>query len=575
MFACGVSGFVYIVLYHRDWLNISFLKSLVITISHIYALTLALWLMAYGLVHLPRQIWENAGHYEERLQKAYIKLPALKEKMEDSKFELTDLSARIATLDGLDPPIEYRDWCLQLIRDVPDEFNTGSQHHSYTFATEDPLTTSDITRHTLHELSLKLHRLKWSYNHNLITYEQRIHETIRLEDEVNSKHLGELSYRDAGESRGHNAWLTRNSKYNYTWANYITPIGGTVLALCITLISVVVVESEIFHGIRISLIRLATNSITKHPAGVSIMAIMVVCIPFLTYMLVCALTSLFQVKIFDIYHVESNQSSDPVSLIFFVSYACRLTIPLSYNFLMLLDTDFAKESSFQKFLGGSIKLISLGKFLNDLLPRLVVIPMCLTFFHVWDKVRDKLRGNFLFDYLFDEFDFYDSDENDQDENQNQNQNQNQSQDQAQIHINNEDNIGVSRDISLAREGKQIVQQYVDDVDYNTPLRTFNITQRMVVVDEASDLETSNWLSQIGEGVKGLFSKLRLNTDGVDHLRTYNLLSGHEGGRIALDADDSRASRISSDSGISLSTTYDSDNAILPDEDIRNMGDEQR
>ncbi|VEU20279.1 DEKNAAC101122 [Brettanomyces naardenensis] len=530
MFGCCAVGFFYIVAYHRDWLNFLFLKSLVITISHIYALTLALFLMAHGLIRLPRQTWEESGHYEQRLHNSYLTLPIMREKMEDSKFELTELCSKISTLDNLDPPLQYRDWCLQLVRDIPEEFKPENtqQRYSFSLASEDPLTTGDITHSNLHELSLNLHRLRWKYNHNLITFYQNVQQAIKLEDEVNSKFSGELTYRT--KSNGF-----KSSKVNYTIANYVAPAWGIFFAACLACLTIIVVESEVLHGMKISLIKLVTAYLTATPGDASIMVILTICVPFLTYMLYSALTSLFQVKIFDIYHVESNQSSDPVSTIFFISYACRLTIPLSYNFLMLLDTDFAKDSSFQKFLGSSIKLISLGNFLNDILPRLIVIPMCLTFFRVWEKVKGKLKGNFVFDYFFDEFDFYDDDEDDGDQ----------------------ETGGQGREANLIREAKQIIQQYVDDP---TPIRS---------LQTAPDSDRSGFFDTIGERFSELASHFYTGSEGIGHLRRYNLLSGREGGGISLSGTPSRSS---SHSGISLNTNYDADNVILPDEEIQRMDD---
>lgn len=514
MLCCCIVGLVYMLIHHKDWVTFQFLKGLVITVSHIYALTLALWLMAHGLIAIPRVTYEKVGRLDSRLQKQYLEIPALKEKMDDSKFELTELCAKISTLGSLDPPIEFRDWCLSLINDVPDEFKPSNQRYSYTLASEDPLTSTDITRSRLHDMSLQLHRLKWAYNHNLITFETAVQNAVRLEDEVTSKQLGLLTYRAAANKH------QLNPRFQYILEHYLLPLDFGFLTLLGLGLTLVVISSEVFWGSVLSPVLDIAASITKAANGAP--DIPVILMPIITYMLFCALVSLSHVKIFDIYHVESNQSSDPVSMTFFVSYACRLTIPLCYNFVMLCDQDFADGSAFYKFLGDSIKLIPLGNFINGLLPRLILVPFLFSYFRVYDKISARLKGNFLFDYFFDEFEFYNDDG---------------TQDTA------------TREVALVREAKQIIQQSLD-------------TATSPAIERRPDLtgETSTQ--------DGLVARVQEFVTGIPDMfkpTTRSLFSGGSG-HIHLGGE----SGASSMSGISLNTNYDSDNSILPDSEIQRM-----
>jgi len=424
MLSCCAIGFAYIVFYHRSWLNATFLNGLIITVSHIYSLILALWLMAHGLIQLPREIWENAGDYNAVLYNLYERVPYLNEKMEDSKFELQDISAKILGIGSLDVPLDYRDWCIQLEKDIPFEFRPENQRYAYSLDTDEPITARNINRSMLHDLTFRLQRAKWSFKHNSVAFKQVICKITTLDTTI-----------------GHeNEQMSSSTSIQGTTLFVSTKMWSVMLAV----LAVIIVESELFHGLKISIINIVVRKVTNSPEDTSLVAVLASCVPFLTFMVFSALASLFKIKIFDIYHVISDQGSDPVSTTFFISYACRLTIPLSYNFLMLLDTDFARASSFQEFLGNSIKLISLGNFLNDILPRLIVIPICLSLFHVWDKIKTKMKGNLLFDYLFDEFDFYE-DEEDEDANEDS--------DNSTRHSSRRGNGSI-------REARQIVQEYL-------------------------------------------------------------------------------------------------------------------
>jgi hypothetical protein len=93
-----------------------------------------------------------------------------------------------------------------------------------------------------------------------------------------------------------------------------------------------------------------------------------------------------RIRVFNIYALV-HKGSDLQSLIFYGMYACRLTVPLSYNFLTLITS---RAPVFEEFLGNSINLTPLGMYFNDWLPRFILIPIILTWFHFYDKVRDYL-----------------------------------------------------------------------------------------------------------------------------------------------------------------------------------------
>ncbi|KAF6012266.1 hypothetical protein HII12_002419 [Brettanomyces bruxellensis] len=504
MLSCCVIGFGYIIFYHRSWLNATFLKGLVITISHIYSLTLALWLMAHGLIQLPRQTWENAGDYNAMLYSLYQRVPYLKEKMEDSKFELQDVSAKILSMASIDIPFDYRDWCIQLEKDIPFEFRPENQRYSYYANTEEPITAQDINRSTLHNLTFRLQRAKWSYKHNLVAFQQVVHKIMKLDTAMESE----------------NEQISDPTSFRGTTLFIATKAWSIILGA----LAIIIIESELFHGFNISIINIVVRNVTDSPENTSLVAVLASCVPFLTFMVFSALASLFKIKIFDIYHVISDQGSDPVSTTFFISYACRLTIPLSYNFLMLLDTDFARASSFQEFLGNSIKLISLGKILNDILPRLIVIPICLSLFHVWDKIKTKMKGNLLFDYLFDEFDFYED------------------EDEEEPDGGTDNSTGYSPRIrnGSIREAKQIVQEYIrnsrdlENSQYpGMPQSDFNTN----IISTGPLQNAFHWIKNAANHV---YSRLR-SRQSNNYSSIANNVQTDDSRRISPDTEDSESS----------------------------------
>ncbi|KAG7725659.1 hypothetical protein KL948_004843 [Ogataea haglerorum] len=455
----------------------------------------------------------------------YLKVPGINEQLEETKFELRELCGKIKTLSQLDN-LEYRDWILKLLGSIPREFNE-MVHHGV-----EPFTNSELNTKLLNKLSVQLKELKWKYNHNLIELRTTVEKVIVLEDKVNAQLLGEY------HPRLERPWIS-SPRVNYYFLQYVRPLLGKFLSLFLIVLSAVVVESETFHGFQFSLIKRLIAAITKNATKIYVQ-IFAVCFLILTYMLICAILSLSQVKVFNVYHIQSNQSSDPVSMIFFISYACRLTIPLSYNFLMLLDTKFTINSSFQLFFGNSIQLIALGNFLNDLLPRLIVIPILLTMFRFWEKAKAWLSSVFLFDYLMSELDFEDDD------------------------LDAADNTGdiegrpgsqVTRENARVHESKQIIQRLLntDQRFSSTPIRPLTLSNNPVSREPP--------LTPLRGLASRLLSLLHLRRSAslYEGLRTYNLSLGADNG----------SRRTSTDTGISLNTniSFDNDNRLLRDDDI--------
>src|SRR5690606_32671391 len=85
-----------------------------------------------------------------------------------------------------------------------------------------------------------------------------------------------------------------------------------------------------------------------------------------------------------------HRKTSPGSACFYASYACRLTVPLSFNFLMFLPRDVAHDSTFYKFLGESINLTPLGEGFSTFFPILILLPIGATFFNVYGKVKQYL-----------------------------------------------------------------------------------------------------------------------------------------------------------------------------------------
>lgn len=526
----GIVIFIYMLFYHIEYINFTFLKSLVITLSHIYALTMAIWLMIHGLIHLPKSSYLKSS-YSKTLDNSYLKIRDYQLKLEDSKFELKDICIKINSLHDLinnsnfsiNLDIQLRDGIIYMFNHIPENFkliNNNFNNNNQQFLIDSiGISIDKITLNFITKLNEDLKWKIWEYNHSNSQFNEQLKEILYYEDIINYINLSNFE----------SEWRNFNYKWPKFMFQYVWPFYYLIITFLFTLISLIIIESEMFHGTKLSILNWIINLNSKFSY--------ILMVIFLIIMMSCSMKSLSLIKLFNIYKVEFNSNSDPVSSIFFISYALRLTIPLGYNFLMLLNPQISENSSFSLFVTGNLHLIKIGEILNNIIPRLVLIPVLLSVFGIWGKLRKWLDGYLFFDYILDEIELY------------------------------EENETIDTNLRLINEGKSIAQSSIQRnlIPLNdTTMPNFSFNQ-------SSNFSIWNYLPF------SLF-KNRNNNNGfnidddddnniMNGLREYNLIN--ENGILL----ESRRNSSNSDGGSSysgVSGNYDIDNRVMGDEFIRNI-----
>jgi hypothetical protein len=559
----GLLFLIYLIFYHRDILHFEYLKSLIISTSHIYSLTMAIWLMVHGLIHLPKHFFMNS--YSNQLQDIYLKLPNAQLRLEDSKFELRDTCNKINllnqllnsnNLNNLIHDVNIRDHIIYINNKIPKDFkidqrfrnnnntsNNNNNNNQYIIDTIG-ININQIDNNYCSKLNEDLKWKTWEFEHCQTIFNELVQSAIYLEDIINYINSNDIDIDIDIE------WRNFNYKWPKWMFNYYFPLMKFWIFLIFSIIGIIIIESEMLHSTKLSIMSWLIN-------GNDISYILMIL--FLIIMMLCAMKSLSLVKIFNIYQVEFNSNSDPVSSIFFISYALRLTIPLGYNFLMMLNKDFISNSSFLQFVSANLKLIKLGEFLNDLIPRLVLIPVFLSIFGIWGKLRKILDGYFLFDYILDEMDLNDD------------YNTNNNNDIIEPLNNNdiESVIGsTNKRDSLIQAGRTITQSCVSNG--SIPINDLLPTTTTTITSHYQSRFYSNIISIITFPVWSIINIFKntgniLNSNNESSLRSYNLTTNNNlNDGIILES--RRNSSISSQSGYE----YDADNSILNDDYIRTI-----
>lgn len=374
MLAACVGAAVYLML--GAGLSVANLRLMVIALSHIYALVLALWLMAHGLFAVPRGRWAE-GSLVGHLNGLYLRVPKLVDLLEDTRMAFRDELLQVLVLERdytQAEDLRFRDWILDLARKVPDELRESLARQ---YLGDGEIARSQVTEPFVAALAALFHA--------------HLHELAALEAEYSlllAKVEKLTSYLDAAASPAERRQIVAqadpgwNPAVAYFVHRHYLPWSARAAACAMYAASLVVLQLEFFHLTRFSLIDvLVTRTALSLPAAQAAVQAF-----FFAYMVACSLVSLARLRVFNMYHLVPRHS-DPASACFFVSYMARLTIPLSYNFITLFRS---RASAFEDWYGKLIKLTGLPNLMNNWIPRLLLIPIVLTAFNVYDKLKKKL-----------------------------------------------------------------------------------------------------------------------------------------------------------------------------------------
>ncbi|QRG36651.1 hypothetical protein FDK38_001005 [Candidozyma auris] len=379
----GIAGAIYLML--EVGFSFGHLKSMVIALSHIYALILALWLMAHGLIAIPRNRWVE-GNLMQNINHHYLKVPRLVDALEDSKISLKEEALKVLVLEknytSLTVPenFEFRDWILHLSKQIPDDLRESISRH-YVYDSSNAITRSQLNENFMKNLTYNFQNHLYKLTAYESEYSTLLEQISRLQTLIDAK---------AAENPAERNQLIRSLRLtpfspavDYYFQCYVKPAARRTFSVFLFTVSFVIIQSEFFHSTKLSLMNTLVyqTGIHKHNFLQAASSSLI-----FSYMLFCSLNSLAKLKIFNKYHLVPR-NSDPVSASFYASYIARLTIPLSYNFITLFAS---RDSIFEEWYGKSIHLTGLFNLMNNWIPRLLLIPIVLTTFNVYDIVKKRL-----------------------------------------------------------------------------------------------------------------------------------------------------------------------------------------
>ena len=379
----------------------------------------------------------------------------------------------------------------------------------YTHGESNTINRDQVTTHFMTKLTANFNLNLNKLNSYEAEFNSLLKKIVSLEDVLNCSTNDDLQQRSRLVYRIDNHLTLLLAKNKFILEYYMRPVLNRLLSIILFISSFIILESEFFHSTPISLMNILIYStgINNH----NLLQLIVCCITF-SYMLFASLNSLTRLKIFNMYHLVPH-NSDPVSACFYTTYIARLTIPLSYNFITLF---VSRNSIFETWFGKSIHLTGLFNSMNNWIPRFVLIPVLLTVFNVYDKLKKKI--GLTFD-LYDSWALFDDDD----------ENGENRSDVENLNNKRKDLIIVEAKRIINRETLKLSQQRSSRPE---TLRPFNLTNAANLNYESNRLQFNNSLMEsTDQRVDSSYSddvtdnRNDLNSSGILNSKLWGKLGG--------------------------------------------------
>uniref|UniRef100_A0A914HJB5 Phosphatidylglycerophosphatase and protein-tyrosine phosphatase 1 n=1 Tax=Globodera rostochiensis TaxID=31243 RepID=A0A914HJB5_GLORO len=409
------------------------LKVLLIAASNTWGLFQLVVLLGYGLIEVPRLFW-RLGIKGYRLKRTYFdidKMSSEKNESDESIREVyTETKNALNLLKSASGP--SREKVKQIAAKFPYEFVkhlNGSGADPKESSTALPISSCsqlDIGSVNNDAYLIKLHRkvinAAQNYRHCQAQWHSLIESAFYLEDVELAEQSGLLPAQWARLDVGNGGTNRRKTKSaaaalsllvaalpGYAKARFhlfVTlrrPI-SQCLAVCFAAMTALILWSECTFFIVSPQLSLAARVLHSAARGYHYKFIQLCAVAMILYLCCCAYFTIFQLRIFRYYRLDSNQTTGENSLIFSAMLICRLTAPLCLNFLGMIHLDShvtanrGFETQFTKLMGHLDIIPLIAKGIDIYLPIVIVI-LCLT---TWFRLGARFLHNLGVDQFLEE-----------------------------------------------------------------------------------------------------------------------------------------------------------------------------
>lgn len=366
----GAAGAVYFFWQNRNNEDVNkstTLKALVMAMAYAYGLIFAIYLMGHGLVAIPRRLIRDAS-VSARLKRLQSQAPGVHDKLDEAIDDLQQVESQILQLRQRKNtvPKHLQEWVDEL-------YDTSSLPESRPAVVSAPAPPPVVTERYLAELSRKVKRTR--------------HKRARFTGEWN--HLVRRAARLQSLLDLSTSQRPTSANMRYHVQVHVLPGLRIIAGISLACASVILLWSEIVHEMEPKL-SVVGMSVVHHPSssrGQIGLGGQVISAMWLLYMCAAALYSVTEVKVWGNRALVRRQTYAE-SACWYSLQVAKLTVPLSFNFITLIDRTILEGTTFYKFLGRLIVLTPVVGNFSAYFPIVILIPVFATLFNLYGKVKN-------------------------------------------------------------------------------------------------------------------------------------------------------------------------------------------
>uniref|UniRef100_A0A7E4ZU73 LMBR1 domain-containing protein 2 n=1 Tax=Panagrellus redivivus TaxID=6233 RepID=A0A7E4ZU73_PANRE len=381
-------------------LNYDHLKVIIVSASNTWGLFLLTVLLGYGLVEVPRQLWQisNKG---SRLEKTYFDVDRLSAEKNDAEETLREvyMEAREVLNVLQNHRGDARGKAQQILAKIPNDIaqELSSSNSTHNFGAASNIRETDVGIVSSDRYLIRLHKrvidAVQNYQRTLAQWRSTTELAMYLEDCDQSEITGKLSH-----SLLANPALRIPERIQFVWHCIAQRRIAQAFSWLFAGMTLLIMWSECTFFIVHPQLSLAARILRAAALGYHYKYIQILAIGLVSYLSICAYYTVFKLRIYRYYHLDANHLTDENSLLFSAMLLCRLTPPICLNFLGMIhldshitaDSAFGVETQFTALMGHLDVIPLIARGINIYLPILIVL-LCLgTWFRLGTRFLHSL-----------------------------------------------------------------------------------------------------------------------------------------------------------------------------------------
>jgi len=378
---------------HLDWQRT---KAIAAAASNTWGLTLLVLMLGYGLVEVPRTLW-NSSKRGYSLNQAYFKISKLWGERSDAEGTLEEV---LVSVEGISRKLEgdqghLKDLLDVIMRKVPLELMERVRRRQ---RIEESDRGGELNEARLAKLHKQVLVALTAHYRTEAQWVDQVELVYWLEDNHRNNNSNERNFKRQVEveRRGVLSYLITPTTEWYTRC-LVVPMMYKVAGVVALVMSVMLTWSEVtFFSERPTLsffaLFIQAGAYNHSYRWLELISFFTIC-----YMCICAYFTIFKVRVLNYYYLAPNHQSDSYTLLFSGALLSRLTPPLCLNFLSLIHMDSHVIPSYPMLptaytrVMGHMDVVSIVQdYFNIYFPILLLILTMATYFSIGSRLLSML-----------------------------------------------------------------------------------------------------------------------------------------------------------------------------------------